>query len=310
MGTPVESRVIFNPAAGRGNAARTLAEWQRLLASRAEFCPTTHAGHAEELAKAAAESGFRFVAAAGGDGTVHEVANGILRAKQPDAVLVVLPLGSANDYAHTLHFELGGKPELAREPKAVDVGSVRTSDGRERFFINGLGLGFNGAVTLESRRIHWLRGLPLYGLAFVRALLFHYATPRMEIRFDDVRRDLPTFAVTVALGRREGNFVVAPQASLVDGWFDYLHAGSLSRWQVLRFMPRLASGKPLPEDYPNMWQGRARQVRVQSTAPLIVHTDGEFFSRPEDDVRELDIALHPAALRVLPNHEAWLRSKL
>ncbi|HZU38269.1 MAG TPA: diacylglycerol kinase family protein [Gemmataceae bacterium] len=307
MGTPVESRVIFNPAAGRGKAARTLAEWQRLLDGRAEFCPTTHAGHAEDLAKAAAEAGCRFVAAAGGDGTVHEVANGILRAGRSDVVLVVLPVGSANDYAHTLDFEFGGKPELASEPRTVDVGSARAPDGRERFFINGLGLGFNGAVTLESRRIHWLRGLPLYGLAFARALLFHYATPRMEIRFDDILRDLSTFAVTVALGRREGNFVVAPQASVVDGWFDYLHAGSLSRWQVLRFMPRLASGKPLPKDYPNMWQGRARQVWVQSTAPLIVHTDGEFFSRPEDNVRDLQITLHPAALRVLPNHQGWLR---
>jgi diacylglycerol kinase (ATP) len=308
LGNVVQDCVIFNPTAGRGKAARSLAEWQRLLVGRAEFLPTNEPGHAEELARAAAESGRQFVAAAGGDGTVHEVANGILQAGRPDVTFVVLPLGSANDYAHSLKFEFAGKPELARMPQAVDVGSVRAADGRQRYFVNGLGLGFNGAVTMESRRIRWLRGLPLYGLAFVRALLFHYAIPRMETHFDEIVRDVPTFALTVALGRREGNFVVAPRASLVDGEFDYLHAGSLSRWQVLRFLPRLASGKPLPDDYPNIWQGRAREIRVHSAAPLTVHVDGEFFSRPEDKIRRLEITLHPGALRVLPDYEAWLKS--
>lgn len=304
----VESSVIFNPTAGRGKAARQLTEWQKLLDGRAEFLPTSQPGHAEELARSAAAAGRRFIAAAGGDGTVHEVANGILQAGRSDVVFVVMPLGSANDYAHTLRFAFGDNPQACREPQAVDIGSVRSPDGRERYFINGLGLGFNGFVTLESRRIRWLRGLPLYGLAFVRALMYHYATPRMQVRMDDIVRDWPTFALTVALGRREGNFVVAPQASLVDGQFDVLHAGSLSRLQVLRLLPRLTSGKPLPNDYPNIWQGRARELHIESTTPLIVHVDGEFFCRPEDKVQQLQITLHPGALQVLPDYQNWLRA--
>ena len=73
-------------------------ELKQVLASRAEFWPTKRAGHAEELARDASLKGFSVVAAAGGDGTVHEVANGLLRAGRPEVEFAVLPLGSANDY--------------------------------------------------------------------------------------------------------------------------------------------------------------------------------------------------------------------
>ena len=83
--------VIFNPAAGRGQAARRLAKLGQLWGPRALFQPTGHAGHAFDLAHRAARSDFRIVAAAGGDGTVHEVANGLLRAGRPEVRFAVVP---------------------------------------------------------------------------------------------------------------------------------------------------------------------------------------------------------------------------
>jgi diacylglycerol kinase family enzyme len=106
-------------------------------------------------------------------------------------------------------------------------------------------------------------------------------------------------SLTIALGQREGNLVVAPHAVLEDGWFDYIQAGPLSRWQVLRHLPTLALGRDLPTDHPTIWQGRCRHVQVRSESPLMVHLDGEFFALPQDDVRELAVTLHPAALRVV-----------
>lgn len=284
--------VIFNPAAARRRAQHRLQELQATLAGRAEFWPTEHAGHGEELARQAAEVGFGVVAAAGGDGTVHEVANGILRAARPDVAFAVFPLGSANDYADSL--QLAGSAST----RQVDVGLVRDGKGRERYFVNTLGLGFSGAVALESRRVRWLQGLFLYGLAFVRALAFRYACPVMEVAFDQTKRSVPTLSLTVAIGRREGSFVVAADALLDDGLFDYLQAGALSRWEVLRFMPKLASGGKLPSDHPAIWLGRCREIQLHSAAPLTVHLDGEFFSLPEDDVRALEIRILPGALRV------------
>lgn len=289
--------MIFNPTAARGRAELRARELQAALGPQVELRPTKHAGHAEALAREAAESGCQLVVAAGGDGTVHEVANGVLRAGRPQVVFGVLPLGSANDYAYSLRKSFGDQ-ETRAEGHLVDVGLVRGDDGRERYFVNTLGLGFSGAVTVESRRIHWLQGLALYGLAFVRALWFHYACPVMQCTFDGQTREAPTLSLTLAIAHREGSFVVAPDARLDDGLFDYLHAGPLARWEVLRYMPKLASGGQLPTDHPAIWLGRCRELRLRSPSPLTIHLDGEFFCRPEDNVRGIEVRLLPSALRV------------
>jgi diacylglycerol kinase family enzyme len=287
--------VIFNPAAGRGRAVRRLRALRGGWGARADFRPTGAPGQAEELAFRAAGEGFAVVAAAGGDGTVHEVANGLLRAGRPGVTFGVIPLGSANDYAHSLAAEAADGAGGAR---AVDVGLVTGPGGRARYFVNSLGLGLNGAVTLESRRIRRLQGMALYGLATLRALWYHYACPRMTLRIDGEDWQAPTLLLTVGLGRREGGFVLAPDARLGDGLFEYLHAGPLSRWEVLRFLPRLASQGP-PKDHPKVRIGRCRELALVSEAPLTVHLDGEFFSRPEDDVRAVQVRLLPGALRVV-----------
>ena len=291
--------VIYNPASGKGRGRERLERLRRGLSARAEFRPTSRAGEGEALALEAATEGFTIVVAAGGDGTVHEVANGLLRAERPDVIMAVVPVGSANDYAHSLgldaHWWQHRDPALAARP--VDVGVVR-SGGRSRYFVNGLGLGFNGAVTLESRRLKRLQGVALYGVALLRALWFHFHCPPMRLRLDDELEWLgPTLALTLSLGRREGNFVVTPEALLDDGLFDYLHVGELTRWQAARLLPALALGRLSP-DHPSLRMGRCRRAALSSVAPLTVHTDGEFFSRPEDGVRELEIELLPGRLRV------------
>ena len=286
--------VIFNPAAGKQRARRRLERIRTGLSGRADFWPTEHAGHAAELAHVAALAGYRVVAAAGGDGTAHEVLNGLMTAERPDVHFSIIPIGSANDYAHSLGLDRDSPPPA----RPVDVGRVRAPGGRQQFFGCNLGLGLNGAVTWESRKVRRLQGMFLYGLATIRALYYHFQTPRMTIRFDEGEPwQSPTLLMSVLLGRREGGFVLAPRAEVDDGWFDYVHAADLSRWQVLRFLPRIALFGP-PEVYPKVRQGRCRRVQLSSEAPLIVHIDGEFFCLPEDKVRELEIDLLPGALTV------------
>src|SRR5207253_3023701 len=111
------------------------------------------------LAYEAASAGFDVVTAAGGDGKVHEVANGVLRVGRPEVVFGVLPLGSANDYAYSLRKSFG--EDHAPAEHRPDVGWVGGDDGRERYFVNTLGLGFSTGVTVESRRVRWLQGLAL-----------------------------------------------------------------------------------------------------------------------------------------------------
>lgn len=292
--------VIYNPASGRGRSARRQEELRRAWADRAVFWPTAAPGQAEELALQAARSGFATVAAAGGDGTVHEVGNGLLRAERSDVVLAVIPTGSANDYAASLGLEdrWWQREDSAVLPHAVDVGVIR-APGRSRYFINCLGLGFVGRVAQESRRIRWLKGVPLYGLAALRCIYFHYHLTPMTVRSDEAERTTPTLAFSLELGRREGNFVLAPEAKLDDGLFDSIHAGPLRRRELLRLLPQLLLGRGLPPDYPNLWLGRCRRARIQAETPLVVHADGELFCVQADGVRELEIDLLPKALRVL-----------
>ena len=147
-------------------------------------------------------------------------------------------------------------------------------------------------------RIRRLRGLALYGLAVLRVILFHYATPTTTVRLDDGEsRTTPTLGLSLALGRREGNFVVAPQALLDDGWFDYVHGGALSRGDLLVFMAEMAAQR-LRTDHPQVRMGRCRRATLHSEAPLIAHTDGEFFCLPEDGLHDLEVELLPHALRV------------
>lgn len=295
MPTP-ELCVIFNPAAGKGQAGRRLAKLRRLWGTRVDFQPTERAGHALDLAHRAALDGFPIVAAAGGDGTVHDVANGLLRAKQPLTQFAILPIGSANDYHASLRMEPIPNGQTGR---TVDVGLVREPGGREKYFVCCLGLGLNGAVTMESRKIKRLQGVALYGLATLRALWYHYRTPQMEVTIDDqATTDLRTLMLSVLVGRREGGFVLAPAAKLSDGWLDYVHAGNLSRFDVLKFLPRLALTGP-PRDYPKVTQGRCRKLQLTSEAPLVVHVDGEFFCLPEDGIRSLEIEVVPAALKIV-----------
>lgn len=287
--------VIYNPSAGRGRAAPRLEALRRDLGGRAEFQATAAAAHAEELARAAADAGYVVVGAAGGDGTVHEVANGLLQAGKPDVALTVFPIGSANDYAHSLGLAPGwwlGEATF----RQVDVGLAKTTSGRERYFVNGAGVGFNGAVTLESRRVRFLQGVPLYGVALLRALWRHFHAPLLTLTTDGATTRAPTLALSIALGRREGNFVLAPNAVLDDGLFDTLHAQDLRRWELLRYFPRMVSGR-LPE-HPKIRYGRCRKVKLISEVPLTAHLDGELFCLPETDDRGLDVTLLPRALRV------------
>src|SRR5262249_15873899 len=104
-------------------------------------------------------------------------------------------------------------------------------------------------------------------------------------------------ALTIAIGRREGGFLLAPNAVIDDGLFDYLHAGRLRRWELIRYFPQMVSGR-LPTDHPKLWIGRCRQVNVQSEAPLVLHPDGESSCRREEGFHQPDIRILPRALRV------------
>lgn len=295
----VPTCVIYNPAAGRGRAETHLRELAAAPGSEVELRPSREAGHAVELARLAAQEGFARIVAAGGDGTVHEVANGVLQSGRRDLVFAVWPLGSANDYAFALGMLQWWQRRAERLPietREVDVGRVSVP-GREVFMVNCLGVGFNGMVTIEAQKCRWLKGLPLYGWAFLKAMVKHFDKPLMTIRVDDHELTTPTLALSVLNGQREGNFPLRPAARLDDGLFDFMHATRLSRGHLIRYLPAMVTGR-LPERHRLVHLGRARRIAVHSEAALCVHADGEFVCRPEQGIGQVAVEVVPRRLRV------------
>jgi diacylglycerol kinase (ATP) len=290
---------IVNPVAGRGAAPRAWAAVRAVLAragAEVEMAETRRHGHAAELAEAAARAGWPAVLALGGDGTVHEVANGLLRAAGDGetAALGIVPVGSGNDFAL-----IAGLPrdpaEAARRiasggERRVDVGRVGG-----RWFTNGVGIGLDARVAVEANRSRFGRGIVIYLWALARVLRA-FRPPVMRVEIDGAEViERPLTLVTVGNGGRHGGgFWICPGARIDDGALDVCVCDGLSKPQILRLLPRVMRGTHVGASCVHM--RHARRVRITSTAPLAVHADGEILF---EDARELEIEIHPGRLRLL-----------
>ena len=291
--------VIVNPAAGQGAAARARAlvdaEMARVGAAHT-IVQTARRGHAAELAEAAARAGWPAVVAVGGDGTVHETVNGLMRAADggPSVPLGIVGVGSGNDFA-----QLAGVPKdpaaavralVSAEPRTVDVGSVNG-----QWFSNGVGIGLDARVAIEVDRGRRFRGIFMYLDALAKVLRV-FRPPHMTVEVDGVRlADAPMTLVTVGNGGRHGGgFWICPDARIDDGVLDVCMCDGLGTLGILSFLPRVMRGTHTGAKCVHMH--RARRVRVTSPDPLPVHADGEIIA---EAAREVDIEIHPGRLRVL-----------
>jgi YegS/Rv2252/BmrU family lipid kinase len=288
--------VILNPVAGRGRVRR---EWPRMAqALRAagvgfDLVETKAPGEAVDIAQRAALE-YDAVIAAGGDGTVHEVANGLLRAGG-GAALGVLPLGSGDDFVKML--PLGDAVERLRrsQPKALDAGRIR-ADGAERYFANGMDIGFGAHAARNVRRVpRPFTGLGAY-LGALAMTLVRYPKLQVRLQLDGGAAFAQTTAMTAVMNGRAfgGSFHVCPDACADDGLLDLLIAEGVGRFEILGLVPKILRGAHAGD--PRLRLARARRVTIESEAPLLVEADGEIVF---EDARRLEIDVLPAALRVL-----------
>ena len=247
----------------------------------------------------ASDAGFQIVAAAGGDGTAHEVANGILGSKA-DPLLAIVPTGSANDYARSVERQFGVQSLTSPTGNWVDVGRVTHGEAEEgRYFIEAAGVGLSGAVTQTARGIPFLQGIPLYGLAAWRVLRTMGAAASWQLRYG--HEEASTRAARMAsvmLGQREGGFPMAPEALLDDGMFEVVEVGNIDRWEAVRLLPRLAWRGP-PEHHLQIIRRSCQNLCLEAGEGLFVHADGEVLSRPEDNMRRVRFEILPRRLRVM-----------
>jgi YegS/Rv2252/BmrU family lipid kinase len=285
--------VVLNPAAGKGAARRAEAPLRAALAGTEHRVVHSRArGHAAELAEEAARGGWTAVVAVGGDGTVHECANGVLRAGAGTA-LGVVPVGNGNDFALLAEIPRGPASFarlLAAAPRTVDAGRVAG-----RWFTNGVGVGLDARVAIEADRTRRLRGIAMYLWALGRTLRT-FRPPHMRIEVDgELWADRPMTLATIGNGARHGGgFWICPGARIDDGVLDVCACDALGTLRILRTLPLTLRGGHTGESCVRM--GTARRVRITSPDPLPVHADGEIVA---EAAHEVEVQIVPGALRIL-----------
>jgi YegS/Rv2252/BmrU family lipid kinase len=293
-------RLIVNPIAGRGYASRAERDICKILKGFGvpfDVVRTRGPNEAVTLAEQASLEYCHPVVAVGGDGTVHEVLNGLVRAHDnggPVGTLGVIPTGSGNDFEYMLNVPDGleGACRKLAEGKTrlIDVGRIN-----DRYFANGVGIGFDATVNIVSRRHRRLRGLMLYLVSALEALYIHYRAPTVTINYDGTEITGKILMVSVANGRRiGGGFMIAPTAEIDDGLLDLCVAREVSRPQILTLIPHVIRGTHV--DKPPVTMLQARKIVVTSDDDLPSHVDGEIFTT---DAHRLEMEILPRRLRVV-----------
>jgi diacylglycerol kinase (ATP) len=276
--------VIANPQAGRGTIAAELPEVERVLKDAGldyRIVRSTHPGHATQAAREALESGERYLVAAGGDGTIHEVVNGMLHDDQPvaaDAVLGVLASGSGCDFVRTLGLPgdaLQGARHLAGDRvRRVDVGKVTCAAGLAgtRYFANIAEAGLGAAVVARAATLPGFLGPAKYLCGFWLTLPgFRTATVRLDA--DGQAYQWRAHNVVVANCRFfGGGMQISPKSEPDDGALDVLvMVGPKS--DAFTTLPKVYRGTHLP--HRNIAELRASHVRIETDPPFLVEADGE-----------------------------------
>jgi YegS/Rv2252/BmrU family lipid kinase len=298
-------KLIFNPYADGGRGWRVAASLQATIEhlGGAEWTGTEHPTHATELANEAAREEFDVVVAVGGDGTVHEVVNGLMEV-DPDIrpALAAVPIGSGNDFCFN-----NGVPQdpdqaiqraFSEDRRQVDLGRVVDGEGRVEYWDNSLGIGFDAATLINSHSITRLQGLAMYLVAVIRTILNDHEAPRMQITTDTEQIDRDLLMLTLCNGAREGGgFMVAPEAVPDDGSLDYMMSEYISRPMMFRMIPEFMRGTHTR--FPHIKTGRFKTLELTADRPLLIHTDGEVFARASTDVRKLRVEILPKALTIV-----------
>lgn len=287
-------KLIANPTARKGDAKASISEAVELFTRkgvRYDLELTAGPKEAGMIAKAACAD-YDVIVALGGDGTVNEVVQGMVFSLTP---LGVIPCGSGNDFVKSLN--IPAKVDRAVEivlrgaTKVIDAGKINGL-----YFANGVGLGFDAAVTVASRSIRRMKGFPLYLAALVKALgRFRPVPMTISMNGGDIRQEV--FLLTIGNGTTcGGGFKLTPHARVDDGTFDVTVVSPMGIPAILRVLPDVFRGTI--EKVSQATMHRATKLRVESAGPVPVHVDGEIFTE-HDHAFEIEVV--PKALTVIGN---------
>lgn len=301
---------IINPKARNGYCFKI---WQKIEAmlknEKVTYLAffTEYPGHAKMLANQIASQNLeqKLVVAVGGDGTIHEVMNGIVKNK--NITLGFIPGGSGNDFSRGFHIPSDPKDALLfilrllkKEGHFIDLGKISFEDQSEHFFINNMGAGFDALISYEVNQSQMkavLNKLSLGRLVYVYVLLkklFTYKTATIDLSIDGKKHIFEqTWFVTVSnQPYYGGGMKIAPNAVPDDGRMEVTVAHQLSKLKLLLVFISVFWGKHVHFKEVKTFTGK--DISIQSDSSLLIHADGEHIG-----YTPIKIRLQSKALQVL-----------
>jgi diacylglycerol kinase (ATP) len=286
-------KFIINPKSGFGRWVEMeiglIEKYLETSSYRVGFSVTKRRGEGEEIARRCAEQGYFMVVAIGGDGTINEIARGLIGSS---TVLGVIPRGSGNGFARSLKipWTLKGACSVLVDGnmKNIDVGYI----GGKPFF-NTAGFGFDAAIGWEyNRKPRKFRGPVPYFLIGSREF-FSLKREKVVIQIDKEEYSCLALLVTLANGREYGSgIVISPDADPSDGKLDLCVIEDIKFVKGLYYLPFLFSGKI--SRVPEYHRFRVAVAKISRERPGPIHLDGD----PEMAGEELKVEVKPGGLTV------------
>jgi len=304
---PCKVKLILNPMADMGRAWKTANDLRpiaREFNGELTWSGTVYPAHAVELAKQAAEEGYDLVVAMGGDGTVHEVMNGLMQVpenKRP--IMGIVPIGSGNDFAYSMGITQKAAHALAHALKAentpaIDIGLMTDEHGHQEYFDNTLGIGFDAVVTIRSHRLPIVKGFLMYLTAVIQTILLNHDPAKVQIETENEKWENSVLMVTLCNGPREGGgFMLSPESKNNDGKMEYLTVNKVSRGMMFRLVPEFMKGTHMR--FKQIRMGEFKKFNLSSDRPLYIHADGEIFTSFGSNLRKVSFEILPQALKVV-----------
>lgn len=290
--------VIVNPMAGGGKALRLLPELRSRFSDpnmSAKILISEYHRHAVKLAEDGIAEGFRQIVSVGGDGTLHEIVEGIMSSgKSAEVLLGVIPIGGGNDFCRSLGitFNLKQNLEILKQGKVrqLDLGKVQNTH-----FVNSMGAGFDAVIARKAERARYLPGRIRYIFAILSSLL-HLKSYHVRIESDGEIRVLKALMISIGNGSFCGRgFKLCPHAEQDDGKLDLCIVEALPLNKILFALPSVMKGTHLRFSFVSLRQ--VRHIQIVSPSDLPIYCDGEL---PDlNDKRRIEISIIPKGLKMI-----------
>lgn len=296
------AKVILNPYSNRWNSQKRWAEADAALKAAGvdfELVTSKSKGQIVELAEQAVRENCSPIIVAGGDGTIGDAANGLVRASKSTTEVLgplgIMPTGSANDIA----FALGLPTDLNEAAKVIAAGKTRAMDlGKlnDRYFVNNSAAGLEPYVTIKHEKISRIKGIARYLIAAVQAIM---DKPEWHgyVNWDGGEYKGRLSFISIGNGRRTGGFFMTPHADPFDGKLTLAFGYRATRLGLFQALPRAFNEeKGSYVEMEGMQEVQATRISIHLDTPSPAHTDGELLPAW---IQDFEYTIFPRRLSVL-----------